>query len=323
MTVAHLQADAANNTNSELKHRSLFQDAMVRFSRNYLAVFGLVVIIIFCIVALIGPMIAPYDFLKQDIISALKGPTPQHLLGTDELGRDIFSRLIYGARTAALVAFSTTFLSLIVAVIIGTTAGFRGNRYDQILMWVSDLMQAMPALLLVILINTAVRRPIINWFDELYEQSRNPFFLNTTWLDYVLVFSALALIGWPGMARLIRGQVLSISQDDYVLAARALGASDTHLILHHMIPNALGPIVVAVTSSLGTAVVLEASLSFLGIGIQPPNASWGTMLNDSLKLWQSFPHLMISPAVTIGIIQVAFVFLGDGLNDAFDPRRNR
>jgi len=323
MTVANLQATSAQIVDSDLKHRSLFQDAMARFSRNYLAIFGLIIITIFCVLALIGPMIAPYDFLKQDLLHALKGPSAEHLLGTDELGRDIFSRLIYGARTAALVAFSTTFLSLIVGVLVGTTAGFRGGASDQLLMWVSDLVQAIPSLLLVILINTAVRRPIINWFDDLYEQSRNPFFLNTTWLDYVLVFSALALIGWPGMARLIRGQILSIGQDDYVLAARALGASDRHIMIHHMIPNALGPLVVAVTSTLGTAVVLEASLSFLGIGIQPPNASWGTMLNDSLKLWQSFPHLMISPAVTIGIIQVAFVFLGDGLNDAFDPRRNR
>ena len=176
-------------------------------------------------------------------------------------------------------------------------------------------------LLLVILINTTLRRPIVNWFDSLYEQTRNPFYLNTLWLDYVLVFSALALIGWPGLARLIRGQVLSIGEEDYVLAARALGATETHIMLRHVIPNAMGPLIVAVTAGMGGAVLLEASLSFLGIGVQPPNASWGSMLNEGLRLWQVFPHLVLVPAVTIGIVQVAFVFLGDGLNDALDPRR--
>jgi ABC-type dipeptide/oligopeptide/nickel transport system permease subunit len=302
--------------------RTLWKDAVRRFRQNRLAVLGLMIIIIFLITALIGPYVTPYDFLQQDIVHALDAPTPEHLLGTDDLGRDIFSRLLFGARTAALVAFSTTFISLCIGVTVGTLSGLRGGRSDQILMWVSDLVQAIPSLLLVILINTALRRPIINWFDVLYEQTRNPFYLNTTWLDFVLVFSALAVIGWPGLARLVRGQVMSIGKEDYVLAARALGASERQIMLHHIIPNAMGPLVVAVTASMGSAIVLEASLSFLGIGIQPPNASWGTMLRDSLNLWQSFPHLMISPAVTIGIIQVAFVFLGDGLNDALDPRRS-
>ncbi len=304
------------------EQRSLWADAVRRFRKNWLAVGGLLIIIMFMLLAVIGPAIAPYDFLQQDILNTLKGPTVEHPLGTDQLGRDILSRLLYGARTAALVAFSTTIISVIIGILIGTFAGLRGGRADQALMWVSDLVQAIPGLLLVMMINTTLRRPIINWFDSLYEQTRNPFYLNTTWLDFVLVFSALALIAWPGLARLIRGQVMSIGQEDYVLAARALGATERQIMFQHMIPNALGPVVVAVTASMGGAIVMEAGLSFLGIGIQPPNASWGSMLSDSLKLWQSFPHLLISPAVTIGIIQVAFVFLGDGLNDALDPRRS-
>jgi ABC-type dipeptide/oligopeptide/nickel transport system permease subunit len=304
------------------KQRTLWQDAFRRFRKNWLAVMGLIIVVIFLLVAIFGPAIAPYDFLKQEIANSLKGPTPEHLLGTDQFGRDIFSRLLYGARTAALVAFSTTIISLVIGTAVGTWAGSQGGRADQFLMWISDLVQSVPSLLLVMLINSALRRPIVNWFDQLYQQTRNPVFLNTTWLDFVLVFSALALVAWPGLARLIRGQVLSISEEDYVMAARSLGASERHIMLHHVIPNSLGPLIVAVTASMGGAVVLEAGLSFLGIGIQPPNASWGSMLNDSLKLWQSFPHLLISPAVTIGLIQVAFVFLGDGLNDALDPRRN-
>jgi ABC-type dipeptide/oligopeptide/nickel transport system permease subunit len=296
-------------------------DAIRRFRKNWLAVGGLITIIIFLVAALLGPYITPYDFLEQDIVSALQGPSAEHLLGTDELGRDIFSRLLFGARTAALVAFSTTAISLVVGISIGTWAGLQGGKVDQFLMWVSDMVQAIPGLLLVMLINTSLRRPIINWFDVLYQQTRNPFFLNTTWLDFVLVFSALALIGWPGLARLIRGQVLSVSQEDYVLAARAMGATQRQILLQHVIPNSLGPLIVAVTAGMGGAIVAEAGLSFLGIGIQPPNASWGSMLNSSLRMWQTFPHLMLSPAITIGIIQVAFVFLGDGLNDALDPRR--
>lgn len=313
--------NVANMAQVVREQRSFWNDAARRFRENWLAVTGSFIILLFIFAAIFGPMIAPYDFLEQNILTSLKGPSAEHLLGTDDLGRDIFSRLLYGARTAALVAFSTTTISLIVGVMVGTWAGVRGGRVDQFLMWISDLVQAIPSLLVVILINSSLRRPIINWFDRLYEQTHNPFYLNTTWLDYVLVFSALALIAWPGLARLIRGQVLSVSEEDYVLSARALGASELHIMLRHVIPNSLGPLIVAVTANLGSAIVLEAGLSFLGIGIQPPNASWGSMLSDSLRLWQAFPHLMLSPAVTIGIIQVAFVFLGDGLNDALDPRR--
>ena len=303
------------------EQRSLWQDAQRRFRKNKLAVGGLVVVFIFLVAAIVGPHIAPYDFLEQNIMRAFQGPSAEHALGTDDLGRDEFSRMLHGARTAALVAFFTTAISLVIGVLVGAWSGIQGGRSDEMLMWVTDLIQAVPGLLLVILINTTLRRPIINAFDTLYMQTGDPFFLNTLWLDYVLVFSALALIGWPGLARLIRGQVLSINEEDYVLAARALGGSEFHIMLRHVIPNALGPLVVAVTASMGGAVTLEAGLSFLGIGIQPPNASWGSMLDEGRRLWQVFPHLMLIPAATIGIIQVAFVFLGDGLNDALDPRR--
>lgn len=326
-----MSADAANPRRSRViddgslsvdQQRSLWQDAARRFRKNWLAVGGLIVVVVFLFLALVGPHVAPYDFLEQNIMNAFGGFTAEHPLGTDDLGRDVLSRMLHGARTAALVAFSTTAISLVIGVLVGTWSGIWGGRTDQFLMWISDLIQAMPGLLLVILINTTLRRPIVNWFDSLYEQTRNPFYLNTLWLDYVLVFSALALIAWPGLARLIRGQVLSINEEDYVLAARALGAPEWHIMLRHVIPNALGPLIVAVTASMGGAVTFEATLSFLGIGVQPPNASWGSMLSEALRLWQVFPHLVLSPAITIGIITVAFVFLGDGLNDALDPRRN-
>jgi ABC-type dipeptide/oligopeptide/nickel transport system permease subunit len=143
------------------------------------------------------------------------------------------------------------------------------------------------------------------------------------WLDYVLVFGALTLISWPGTARLIRGLVLSLRETDYVTAARAVGARTMRIMFSHIVPNALGPLVVAVSAGLGNAIISEAGLSFLGLGVQPPNASWGSMLNKSLSLWQSYPHLLVAPAVTIGVIKVAFVFLGDGLNDALNPHQRK
>jgi peptide/nickel transport system permease protein len=244
-------------------------------------------------------------------------------LGTDALGRDIFSRLLYGARTAAIVALTTTGISLCLGVSLGTMAGFIGGRTDGLIMWLTDVTMSLPGLLLAMLVNSALKRPIAAWFEQMYTRTKDPFWLNTLWLDFVLVFGALALISWPGYARLIRGQVLSIGQTVYVEGARAVGATSFRIMLRHIVPNALGPIVVAVTAGMGGAILLESSLSFLGIGVQPPNASWGSMLADSLSLWRTYPHLMIAPSVMIALIQVAFIFLGDGLNDALNPRQTK
>ncbi len=220
-----------------------------------------------------------------------------------------------------MVAAITTVISLLLGVSLGTAAGFLGGRVDAFIMWITDITMSIPGLLLAMLVNTALLYPIQRWFDERYQATRNPFYLNTLWLDFVLVFGTLALIAWPEFARLIRGQVLSIGQMPYIEAARSIGTSSPSIMRRHIVPNALGPVVVAVTQGMGGAIVLESSLSFLGIGVQPPNASWGSMLADSLSLWTTEPHLMIAPAATIGIITVAFVFVGDGLNDALNPRQ--
>jgi ABC-type dipeptide/oligopeptide/nickel transport system permease subunit len=306
-----------------LEHRTLWQDAVRQFVKNRLAVGGLIVITLFILAAFFGPYVAPYDFLDQDLSNTLQPPSAEHWLGTDDLGRDIFSRLLHGARTAALVSLSSTAVSLLIGVAVGTMAGFAGGRVDQFLMWLSDLVQSIPNLLLAILVNTALKEPVVEWFDTLYMKTHNPVFLNTLWLDFVLVFGALALIGWPPLARLIRGQVLSISQTDYVLSARAIGAGKGRIMIRHIVPNALGPVVVNRSQAMGQAILAESGLSFLGVGVQPPNASWGSMLNRSLSMWQIFPHLMVAPAAAIGIVQVAFIFFGDGLNDALNPRQRR
>jgi len=305
------------------RHRSLWGDAARQFVKNRLAVAGMVVVVVFILAAAFGPYVAPYDFLAQDISGALQGPSAQHWLGTDELGRDIFSRLLYGARTAAIVSLSTTIISLLIGILVGTAAGFLRGAVDEVLMWLSDLVQAVPSLLLAMLVNTALKRPVVAWFDARYQATGDPRYLNTLWLDFVLVFGSLALIGWPGLARLVRGQVLSISQADFVMAARSIGSSRSRIMRRHVVPNSLGPLIVAVSQSMGGAILNESGLSFLGVGVQPPNASWGSMLNKSLALWQSFPHLMVAPAMAIGLVQVAFIFVGDGLNDALNPRQRR
>jgi peptide/nickel transport system permease protein len=313
----HLRTDA------DVRVRNVWVEAWRRLRRNTLSMVGLVIIVLFLFAAIFGRWLAPYDFLEQNIGNQLQPPSAEHWLGTDALGRDIFSRLLYGARTAAIVAFTTTTISLCIGVLVGTTAGFLGGRTDQSLMWLTDVTMSIPSLLLAMLINTALKRPIANWFDDMYTETGNPFFLNTLWLDFVIVFGALALISWPGYARLIRGQVLGISKTVYVESARAVGATTPRVMLRHIVPNAIGPLVVAVTAGIGGVLVLESSLSFLGIGIQPPNASWGSMLSDSLSLWRSAPHLMVFPAMTIGIILLGFTFFGDGLNDALNPRHTR
>ena len=318
-TANSLKLETAQN----VRVRSLRADAWRRLRKNKLALAGLAVILIFLFMAIFGRLLTPYDFLEQDMSSQLQPPSSAHWLGTDALGRDILSRLLYGARTAAIVAVTTTTISLFLGVLIGSTAGFVGGRVDDLLMWLTDVTMSIPGLLMAMLINTALKRPIANSFDRLYEQTRNPFFLNTLWLDFVLVFGALALISWPGYARLIRSQVLSISGTTYVEGAKASGATTRRIMWRHIVPNALGPLIVSVTAGIGGAIVLESSLSFLGVGIQPPNASWGSMLSDSLKLWRTAPHLMVTPAVTIGLIQVAFTFFGDGLNDALNPKQNK
>lgn len=306
-----------------IRNRSLWQDAARRLMKNRLSLGGLIVVLLFLFTAIVGPFLTPYDFLEQNIGGALQTPSREHLLGTDALGRDIFSRMVYGARTAALIALTTTAISLLIGIGVGLASGFLGSRVDASLMWLTDVTMSVPGILLAMLVNTSLKYPFASWFEDMYQRTRNPFFLNTWWLDFVLVFGALALISWPGYARLIRGQVFSVGESMYVEAARAAGASTRRVMLRHIAPNSIGPVIVAVTQGMGAAILLESSLSFLGIGIQPPNASWGSMLSDSLTLWRSYPHLLIAPALTIGVISVAFIYLGDGLNDALNPRQWR
>jgi peptide/nickel transport system permease protein len=302
---------------------NLWRDAWQRLKRNKLAIFGLVVIVILAFTAIFGPSLTPYDYLSQDLASRNAPPSLAHYFGTDDLGRDVFSRIVFGTRTAFLVAVIVTFIAVLIGLLLGAVAGFFGNPYDRAIMWLTDVTMSVPNLLLVVVINASLKTPITKWMEAQYLATLNPFYRQTVWVDFILVFGSMALISWPPYARLVRAQVLSIRNRPYVMAAQALGLSNWLIILRYIVPNALGPLIVSVSAGLGTAMVLESAFSFLGVGVNPPTPSWGNMISDGLRVWQHYPHLLAAPAAVLGLASVAFSFLGDGLNDALNPRGSK
>lgn len=299
---------------------SLWRDAWHRLRRNRLAVFGLIVVVVLAFTAAFGPYLTPYDFLSQDLSARNLAPSMSHLFGTDDLGRDVFSRVIYGTRTAFLVAVVVTFIAVVIGVSLGAMAGFFGGMLDKIVMWLTDMTMSIPNLLLVVVINASLKSPIASWMESQYLATLNPIYRETVWVDFLLVFGSMALISWPPYARLVRAQVLSIRSRPYITAAQALGLTNRIILMRYVVPNALGPLIVAVSAGLGTAMVLESAFSFLGVGVNPPTPSWGNMISDGLRVWQHYPHLLAAPAAVLGLASVAFSFLGDGLNDALNPR---
>ena len=299
---------------------SLWRDAWYRLKRNKLAVFGLIVVLILAFAAIFGPYLTPYDYLTQDLQARNAAPSLAHLFGTDDLGRDVFSRVVYGTRTAFLVAVVVTFIAVLIGVTLGAMAGFFGGLLDRIVMWLTDMTMSIPNLLLVVVINASLKSPIASWMESRYLATLNPIYRETVWVDFLLVFGSMALISWPPYARLVRAQVLSIRSRPYITAAQALGLTNRLILMRYVVPNALGPLIVAVSAGLGTAMVLESAFSFLGVGVNPPTPSWGNMISDGLRVWQHYPHLLAAPAAILGLASVAFSFLGDGLNDALNPR---
>ena len=278
---------------------SLWSDAFDRLRRNRMAMFGLLVILLLVCVAIAGPALAPYGYNEQRLVAGEvnRGPGWPHLLGTDDFGRDVFSRILYGARTALAVGVIVVGIELVIGLSVGSLAGYFGGWVDGLFMRLTDIMFAFPGLLFAILIVAVLGPGLTN------------------------VFVALGVVSWPGMARLVRGQVLSIKRRDYVEAARAVGSSDARIILLHVLPNSLGPIVVSASLGMGTAILAESSLSFIGIGVQAPAPSWGSMINEAMNEWHTAPHLVLAPGAVIALVVFAFNFLGDGLNDALNPRR--
>ena len=302
------------------KPTNLWTDAWKRLKRNRLAVTGLGIVFALMLVAAFGPWLTPYDFLSQNLDARNLAPSLAHPFGTDDLGRDVMSRVIYGARTAFLVAVTVTIIALLIGIILGAIAGFYGGVFDKVMMWFTDMTMSVPQLLLVVVINASLKQPVAQWMEATYLQTMNPIWRNSALADFVLVFGSMALISWPPYARLVRAQVLSIRNRPYVTAARALGLTNGIILRRYVLPNAMGPLIVAVSAGLGTAMVLESAFSFLGVGVNPPTPSWGNMISDGLRVWTNHPHLLVAPALILAIVTVAFNFLGDGLNDALNPK---
>ena len=280
-------------------HHTLWGDAFVRLRRNRLAVAGAVVIILIALASIIVPLVSPYEFDEQNLNAILEGPSHAHLLGTDGLGRDVFTRLFYGARTSLAVGVFTQLIVLGIGLPIGALAGYAGGRVDNLLMRFVDVVYAFPDLLLIILIRAILGGSIY------------------------MIFLAIGLVAWVNVARLVRGQILSLKQRDFITAARAMGGSGPYITLRHLLPNSLGPVIVLVTFGIPRAIFAEAALSYIGIGIKPPTPSWGTMIQDGYNNIFGAPYLVLFPAIAVGILMLAFTFLGDGLRDALDPRERR
>lgn len=304
----------------QLEERNIWRDAFARMRRNRLAMVGLAIAILLIIAAIIGPYISPYGFNDTDIMNIEAPPSPEHWLGTDQLGRDLLSRILWGARTAVLVATLTTFLTTLLGVVFGSMAAYMGGWVDTAISRVIDILMSFPHLLLAIFVNATVKAPVQAWLEDLSVKTGWHFLADSVFIDYIIVFGALSIVGWPSLARLIRGQILSLRERDYIMAAEALGIRTRGILLRHLIPNALGAVIVTVTIGFGGAMLAESSLSYLGIGVQPPGASWGRMISDSLGRWRYAPHLVLAPGLTLATVIFAFNFLGDGLNDALNPR---
>jgi ABC-type dipeptide/oligopeptide/nickel transport system permease subunit len=275
-----------------------------RLKRNPLAMASLIFLCIVLVSALFAPLLAPYNFATQDLKQRLHAPAPGHLLGTDDLGRDTLSRLIYGARISLSVAVSVEVLVVALGLLVGLTAGYVGGGVDILLMRFTDIMLAFPDILLAILLlgtlGAAVSSPTASMG---------------------LVIIALGTTGWPPLARLVRGQVLSLRKREFIEAARSLGAPNTRIVLRHILPNLISPILVAITVDAAGVILAEATLSFLGIGIQRPFPSWGRMISDALDYYRSEPRLLLLPSLLLSLTVLALNFLGDGLRDALDPRK--
>ncbi|HEV8532706.1 MAG TPA: ABC transporter permease [Methylomirabilota bacterium] len=275
---------------------NLWRDAWRRLLRNKLAVVGGVTVILLCLVAIFADFIAPYSYTKANFGKIYEFPSREFPLGTDQLGRDVLSRMIYGARVSMLVGLGAQVIVVMIGVPIGLVAGYLGGRVDLLLTRFIDVMYAFPRLLFVILIMSMLGAGLMN------------------------IFIAIGLTGWVGIARQTRAQVLSIKEKEFVEGARALGAGFFRTIGKHVLPSALTPIVVSVTFGIPEAIFTEAALSFIGVGINPPTPSWGQMVGENQQYLRSYWHLCVFPSIAIAITMLSFTFFGDGVRDALDPK---
>lgn len=305
MTTA-ISLDAPRENEPLHKQRSAWGDALRRLARNRLALAGLIVVVAMVLLAAFAGLIAPHDPNAQDCATgALKGPSGGHPLGTDAVCRDVASRLMYGARVSLAVGIVTQVVVFFIAVPLGALAALSTRWVDGALMRFTDLTYAFPDLLMIILLSQVLAGADVPGGDV------------------AIIILAISLVGWTTMARLVRGQMLSLREREFVLAAESMGASRWRIATTHLLPNSLGPVIVALTFAVPAAIFAEAALSFIGIGVAPPQATWGGMIDDGYSAIYSRPMLVVWPALAIALTMMAFTFLGDGLRDALDPRSSR
>jgi oligopeptide transport system permease protein len=310
-----------------VKGASLWRDAWKRLLKNKLAVFGMIVMVIMIVAVTIGPAIIrwatgyTYDFIPPD--SALQRsfpPSLKHPMGTDDAGRDILTRVLQGGRISLMVGVISTLVSLIIGVSYGATAGYLGGKIDNFMMRVVDIIYAIPYILIVIVLLSVFGGPNTpGWIKSLADSFGGGAGLS----QIFLLFFSLGLVSWLTMARVVRGQILSLKNQEFVLAARATGVSTPAIIFRHLVPNALGPVIVYATLTVPSVMLSEAFLSFLGIGVQAPFASWGSLAADGIKNISVFPWQLIFPGVTMALTLFSLNFLGDGLRDALDPQTRK
>lgn len=308
-------------TLARVTQRNRWADAWRRFSRNKLAVLGLVIVGTWIVCGLFAPWIAPYSFRDSDLARSLQAPSAAHWLGTDRLGRDQFSRLIWAARTALIVAPLAVLVSSTLGLLFGALAGFRSGWINTVIMRVADILLAFPSILFALLLSVAVKPGLVALMETVPATKD---MVRSGYAEFAIVIVALGLVGWPGLARLVRAQVLTVKNSLFVEAAHASGTSSGRILWQHVMPNILAPIVVVLSMAMGGAIVAESGLSFLGLGVEPPIPSWGSMINEGYftGLWRSpmAPYLVWTPGLVVSLLVFAFSFIGDGLNDAFNPQ---
>jgi oligopeptide transport system permease protein len=338
MTQAKLEADpkAIGAGGKPLTHKgeSLWQDAWRRLIRNRAAVVGGTIILLLILTALFAPVIAVKSFEIQVLMDQNKVPewvtsiftsmkpyaniSNDYPLGADYVGRDLFSRIVYGSRVSLTVAFIGPLISLIIGVIYGSISGYFGGRVDNIMMRIVDVLYAFPSLLFIILLMAFFRSTLSDIEPGTFAYTISQLDKSTGGL--LFIFVGIGLTSWETMARLTRGQVLSIREKEFVEAAHTIGATDGRIMFRHILPNILGPLIVAETLAIPGYISTEAFLSFIGLGVNPPTPSWGSMISDGANALRSYPNQAIFPALALAITMFAFNFLGDGLRDALDPR---
>ncbi|MFT4998663.1 MAG: oligopeptide transport system permease protein [Flavobacteriales bacterium] len=293
------QPQSEQRLDQAVQGRSLWQDAVDRLRQNKLAMTGLWFLLLMVIIALLTPFIAPYSYEIQNLDLGATPPSLAHWFGTDTFGRDLLTRVMYGGRVSLAVGFIATAVALLIGVLWGAVAGYVGGKTDAVMMRIVDILYALPFMIFIILLMVVFGRSIL------------------------LLFLAIGCVEWLTMARIVRGQVLTLRQQEFVDAAVVIGLSPWQIISRHIIPNALGPIIVYVTLTIPSVMLLEAFLSFLGLGIQPPESSWGLLISYGVETMEEYPWLLIFPGLALSLSLFALNFLGDGLRDALDPRASK